>query len=105
MKPIRTCVLLLLILALGAACIPGTTPQPTTVVAAPAPTAEGEEGQIGPWEVVRQQALERPIRMAAFLDENVGLTGGPDYAEDGRGRAHSTTDGGETWTWAESGEG
>jgi hypothetical protein len=104
MKPTKTCVLLMLVLALGAACTPETTSQSTTVVAAPASTAEGEKEQIGLWEVVRQQALERPVRMAAFLDENVGLTGGPDYAEDGRGRAHSTTDGGETWTWAESGE-
>jgi hypothetical protein len=104
MKPIKTCISLVLLLALGAACTPETTPQPTTVVAVPAPTAEGEEEQIGLWEVVYQQVLERPIRMAAFLDENVGLTGGPDYAEDGRGKAHSTTDGGETWTWAESSE-
>jgi hypothetical protein len=39
--------------------------------------------------------------MAAFLDKNFGLTGGADSA----GRAHVTTDGGQTWTLAESSAG
>jgi len=36
--------------------------------------------------------------IAAFLDESFGLTGGPADV----GRAYVTTDGGETWTMADS---
>jgi photosystem II stability/assembly factor-like uncharacterized protein len=41
------------------------------------------------------------MRIAAFLDETFGLTGGSADV----GRAHVTTDGGQTWTLAESSEG
>jgi photosystem II stability/assembly factor-like uncharacterized protein len=38
------------------------------------------------------------VRMAAFLDAQVGFTGGAGDA----GKVHYTTDGGQTWTLAES---
>ena len=59
-----------------------------------APAAKGQ------WEVVLQTTVERPVRMAAFLDETSGLTGGPDEV----GKAHYTTDSGQTWTMADSSE-
>ena len=37
------------------------------------------------------------MQVAAFLDETFGLTGGPSDP----GKAHYTTDGGETWTMAD----
>jgi hypothetical protein len=46
-------------------------------------------------------AVEQPMRMAAFLDDKVGFTGG----EADAGRAHYTTDGGATWTMAETSTG
>jgi photosystem II stability/assembly factor-like uncharacterized protein len=47
---------------------------------------------------VHQKKAEQPVRMAAFLDETFGVTGGAT----GAGKAHYTTDGGATWTMAES---
>jgi photosystem II stability/assembly factor-like uncharacterized protein len=41
------------------------------------------------------------MRVAAFLDESFGLTGGPADV----GRANATTDGGQTWTLAQSSAG
>jgi hypothetical protein len=52
----------------------------------------------GPWEIVLQKNIEQPMRIAAFLDGSFGVTGGPSDP----GRAHYTTDGGVTWTMAES---
>ena len=60
--------------------------------AAPAPVVLG-----GEWEVAFQASVEQPVRMAAFLDETLGVTGG----FSGAGKAHYTTDGGATWTMAE----
>lgn len=51
-----------------------------------------------PWKIVRQVRVKQPTRMAAFLDESFGVTGG---AGD-QGKVHYTTDGGQTWTLAES---
>jgi len=51
-----------------------------------------------PWEIVLQREIEQPMRVAAFLAGDFGVTGGPSDP----GRAHYTTDGGETWTMAES---
>jgi photosystem II stability/assembly factor-like uncharacterized protein len=58
------------------------------------PTEEGS----GLWEAVLDLEVEQPLRMAAFLDDKVGYTGG----EATEGRAHYTTNGGQTWTMAES---
>ena len=82
--------LVLLCIAL-AGCAPAATPTA-------APTAAEQQYR---WEVVLQTEVTQPVRMAAFLDENFGLTGGSDSA----GRAHVTTDGGQTWTLAESSAG
>jgi hypothetical protein len=51
-----------------------------------------------PWEIVLQREIAQPMRVAAFLDGGFGVTGGPSDP----GRAHYTTDGGQTWTMAES---
>jgi photosystem II stability/assembly factor-like uncharacterized protein len=52
----------------------------------------------GPWELVVQTTVTQPTRMAAFLNESFGITGG----FSGAGKSHFTLDGGKTWTKAES---
>jgi len=49
-----------------------------------------------PWELVYEMDIPQGVRMAAFIDQNFGLTGGPDST----GKAHITQDGGKTWTAA-----
>ena len=64
-------------------------------------TAESSPTEVrdgGPWEIVLQREIAQPMRVAAFLDSAFGITGGPSDA----GKAHYTTDGGKTWTSAES---
>jgi photosystem II stability/assembly factor-like uncharacterized protein len=56
------------------------------------------EEEVGLWESVLDLEVEQSLRMAAFLDDKVGYTGG----EGSDGRAHYTTDGGQTWTMVES---
>ena len=91
--------------ALAAGCAPQATPAPTSTAppkATDAPTDVPPEPETTrAWEVVAEGEVEQPMRMAAFLDESTGFTGG---AGDG-GRAHKTTDGGETWTLIESSKG
>jgi photosystem II stability/assembly factor-like uncharacterized protein len=65
------------------------------------PTTPPQTESDSPWEVVFQIRVTQPVRMAAFLDDTFGLTGGPDNA----GRAQYTTDGGQTWTMAERSSG
>jgi len=84
---------LLALLASAVGCAPMATPPPAAV---PARAAAAN-----PWEVVRETRVEQPVRMAAFLDETFGLTGGANY----EGKAHYTTDGGQTWTMAETSSG
>jgi hypothetical protein len=74
---------------------PSSTELPADT-AAPAPA---EDATL--WEVVLQTEVEQPTRMAAFLDDKVGFTGG----EADPGKAHYTTDGGATWTLAETSTG
>ena len=69
----------------------------STLVVGCVPAAGPVKGQ---WEVVLQTTVEHPVRMAAFFDETSGLTGGPDEA----GKAHYTTDGGQSWAMADSSE-
>lgn len=52
----------------------------------------------GPWELIVQTEVKQPTRMAAFLNDKFGITGG----FSGEGKAHYTTDGGNTWKMAES---
>jgi photosystem II stability/assembly factor-like uncharacterized protein len=61
-----------------------------------APVVPTEEPKA--WEVVLQTKVEQPVRIAAFLDETFGVTGGAT----GAGKTHYTTDGGATRTMAES---
>jgi hypothetical protein len=102
MKHAKFLVLLALLLLMVIGCAPTATPPPDTatpdqteVTAAEAP-AEVEEAPA--WEVVLQKELEQPARMAAFLNEEFGLTGGPGDP----GKASYTTDGGQTWPQADS---
>jgi hypothetical protein len=95
--------LTLLLAGLLAACRTSTTP-PASTQPPPAatelpvePTVPAEESS-GLWEAVLDLQVEQTLRMAAFLDDKVGYTGG----EATEGRAHYTTDGGQTWTMAES---
>ena len=51
------------------------------------------------WEVVVPQTLfAEKLRIAAFLNENFGLTGGAGDV----GKASFTSDGGKTWAQADS---
>jgi len=50
------------------------------------------------WRIVHQGPIEQPLRLAAFHNRDFGITGGPADA----GKAHATTDGGETWIMADS---
>jgi len=81
-------------------CKPAAPPpsptEPPADTAAPAPAEDS-----GLWEVVIQRDIEQPVRMAAFLDEQVGFTGGAGA----EGTARYTTDGGQTWTISEAGSG
>ncbi len=117
MKQFTSFVVLVLSLALLVGCASGPTPTPTAVVpvapteppvpatlvpteppatATVLPTEEVVQVEYGPWEIVLQTEVEQPTRMAAFLDENFGVTGGAA----GPGKAHYTADGGNTWTKA-----
>jgi len=59
---------------------------------------EKEEILDNPWKVVIDTQVKQPVRMAAFLNESFGLTGG----FSGAGKANRTLDGGKTWTMSES---
>jgi hypothetical protein len=83
----------------------GCTPAPTPTAPPPAPTeppvdtaAPTPAEDAGLWEVVLQTQVEQPTRMAAFLDDKGGFTGGAGDP----GKAHYTAEGGQTWTVAES---
>ena len=91
--------------ALAAGCASQATPTPASTVP---PKATDAATDVPPepetttaWEVVIEGVAEQPMRMAAFLDESTGFTGGAGAG----GRAHKTIDGGETWTLIESSEG
>ena len=88
--------ILLLALTVGGCAPGGATPESVaTDTVEPSPAeAQGD----GPWEVILQREIEQPMRVAAFLGGDFGVTGGPSDP----GRAHYTTDGGQTWTMAES---
>jgi hypothetical protein len=84
-------------LALVTGCAPPATPSPvaataTEVKAEPTATPPPTE-EASSWEVVLQTQVEQPTRMAAFLNEGLGITGGAGDA----GRVHITTDGVQ-WT-------
>lgn len=60
--------------------------------------AAQESQEASSWEMIIQIVVPQPVRMAAFFDENFGVTGG----FSGKGKANVTTDGGKTWTLSES---
>jgi hypothetical protein len=84
-------------------CAPPATPAPTAEPKAePIATATLVQAETSDrWDVVLQTKVEQPVRMAAFLNDTFGLTGGADSA----GKAHYTADGGQIWTMAESSSG
>jgi hypothetical protein len=90
----------LLGLALVTGCAPAATSPPATATATEAkvePTATPPPTEeASPWEAVLQTQIEQPTRMAAFLNEGLGFTGGAGDP----GRAHITTDGTQ-WTPAD----
>jgi photosystem II stability/assembly factor-like uncharacterized protein len=59
---------------------------------------EKEEILDNPWKIVIDTQVKQPVRMAAFLNESFGVTGG----FSGAGKANRTTDGGQTWTMSDS---
>ena len=83
----------LLGVSLIAGCVVAAT-QPSTGV----PTEKSQ----AQWKVVIPQTMAGDkMRMAAFIDESFGVTGGVGDV----GKAHYTTDGGKTWTMANSSSG
>jgi hypothetical protein len=79
-----------LVSTLVAGCVLAATQPPTGV-----PTEKSQ----AQWKVVIPQTLfADKLRMAAFLNENFGLTGGAGDV----GKAKYTSDGGKTWTTADS---
>jgi len=91
MKSTRFIILLgVLVSTLVAGCVLAATQLPTGV------TTEKPQAQ---WKVVVPQTLfAEKLRMAAFFNENFGLTGGAGDV----GKAKYTSDGGKTWTTADS---
>lgn len=81
-------------------CAPAAAPAPAAEAEAQVetePTATpGVEAAEG-WQVVLEAHVEQPVRMAAFLNDTFAVTGGAT----GAGRAHHSTDGGQTWTRAD----
>jgi len=74
------------------------TAPPTVPPTAPPTAVPTEEEPVSGWEEVSRGEVSQPVRMAAFLNETFGVTGGAT----GAGKAHYTADGGATWTLAES---
>jgi hypothetical protein len=107
MKYIRVFMFLMVLVALliagcTSAAVPPPAGEPAEAPAADVPSAPTEAAapatDDSPWQVVLDIEVEQPMRMAAFLDENFGLTGGADNA----GKAQYTTNGGEIWTMADT---
>ena len=94
--------LLALFLLLGCATEANVPPSqseaPATIVPTLAPTATPVPEPVEPWELIFEKKVTQPVRMAAFLDEEFGITGGGT----GAGKTHYSTDGGENWTMAET---
>ncbi len=87
--------LTLFVLALwlsGCASNPSAAGDPKSAPSQPAVSLASD------WQVTLQTHIVQPMRYAAFLDGSYGLTGGPSEA----GRAQVTTDGGQTWSMAET---
>jgi photosystem II stability/assembly factor-like uncharacterized protein len=50
------------------------------------------------WEFLRKDAIDHAIRVAAYLNSDIGITGGPSD----EGKAHVTLDGGQSWIMSDS---
>lgn len=73
-----------------------TAPTPPAVQPADSPLPSPSATAAGRWEQVSRIQSPTMLRMAAFIDASSGITGGPSY----HGVAHTTNDGGQTWTVA-----
>jgi hypothetical protein len=89
-----------LVLTLVAGCVLAATHPPTGVPPAPTEPVLVSTGEPqSQWQVVvPQPKVGEKLRMAAFFNESFGLTGGAGDA----GKARYTSDGGQTWTMADS---
>jgi photosystem II stability/assembly factor-like uncharacterized protein len=67
------------------------------VIVMTAVCCEQEEVMENPWNVIIDTKVKQPVRMAAFLNESFGITGG----FSGKGKTHRTLDGAESWTKSE----
>ena len=85
------------------AATPAPADKPALAAEVPSapPAAAAQTKDDSPWQVVFEKEAKQPKRLAAFLDENFGLTGGPDSG----GKAQYTTDGGKIWTMADTSSG
>jgi len=109
MKTIRILIFLMVLVALlmvgcTSAATPAPADKPAQAPAADTPSAPAQAAPAkadSPWQVVFEKEAKQPKRLAAFLDENFGLTGGPDSG----GKAQYTTDGGKIWTMADTSSG
>ena len=109
MKYVRGFILLMMLTALliagcsTSAATPAPADKPVQAPAADVPPTPAEAAAApakvdSPWQVVLEKEVKQGMRMAAFLDENFGLTGGPNS----EGKAQYTTNGGEAWTMADT---
>ncbi|MFC1975882.1 WD40/YVTN/BNR-like repeat-containing protein [Chloroflexota bacterium] len=93
LKPLVGGLPVLLLLVLVASCVPATSPVITSEAA-----NTSDPPNNSPWEIILQQKIEQPLRVAAFFNESFGLTGGPSDV----GQAYLTADGGDTWIKTEN---
>jgi photosystem II stability/assembly factor-like uncharacterized protein len=100
--PGRFTLALLILIVLVSCGQPVVQQAPEVTPVLPTATALPEEVDISsPWKVVLKTEVNQPMRMAAFIDEKIGLTGGANM----EGQAHLTTDGGQTWTRSDTSSG
>lgn len=103
-NPFVLLVLVLIIASALAGCAPKTAtlsepavqPAQPTDAPVPSPAAPASE-----WEQVSQMEAPVTLRMAAFMDQNTGISGGPDQD----GIARTTSDGGKTWSEGDNSSG
>ena len=74
-------------------------PEVDTEQSGEAPAAEAPEEAVpqDAWQMIIESEVPQPVRMAGFMNESFGITGGAT----GAGKTHYSNDGGETWTMSE----
>ena len=97
-KMLKSIGLLMLVVLVGCSLFPGSGADPSQN---PSSEKAKQGAEASPWVVVYQSRIEQPVRLAAFMDASFGLTGGANVA----GKAHVTTDGGQTWNMSSDSSG